>query len=77
MKIIDPRPSTNHKLENWFIISGDGVRPLVRTHIHTYVSTYKRIDQRVNYTIFQASASLAVDHSTTHVLIIKLFHENN
>ena len=27
---IDPRPSTEHKLEKWFIIFGDGVRPSVQ-----------------------------------------------
>ena len=37
-----------HKLEKWFIISGDGaVRTYVRTHARTYKT--KQTDQRLNH----------------------------
>ena len=35
-----PKHQLKHKLEKWFIISGDGVRP----HVHTYVHTDQRVE---------------------------------
>ena len=47
-----PKHKPKHKLEKWFIISGDGVRPYIRTYVRvrTYVQNKtKQTDQRLNH----------------------------
>ena len=36
-----PKHKSKYKLEKWFIISGDGVRPSVHTYVRTNVRTYE------------------------------------
>ena len=45
--LIHAQAQTKHKLEKWFIISGDGVRPYICTYVRTYKT--KQTDQRLNH----------------------------
>ena len=66
-----PKHKPKHKLEKWFIISGDGVRPSVRTKQNKPIK---------ELTPFPASAfgwCLGVDHCTTQVLSKNCFYTLN
>ena len=61
-----PKHQPKHKLEKWFIISVDGVRPSV----HTYVCTNqtKPIKELNYFSSYCFGWCLGVDHCTTQVL---------